>query len=180
MISNKPLSFVLSYVSCVSSTTYLDSSDQELQYSRRTHKQTKRRQCVLYEMSHVMSNPVYAISEQYAQSDQRLCCSLPRYYDAPSFYIRNCKPLPNFCCCAGRFVSYLVANSEDTFSRDEAQITTTFRTSFRFPINGVTMLDLDPPLYKQKRPRGRAFSAPDFGSRVRGFESRWRRDSSRT
>ena len=31
-----------------------------------------------------------------------------------------------------------------------------------------------------KRPRGRAASAPDFGSRGRGFESRWRRDSSRT
>ena len=30
-----------------------------------------------------------------------------------------------------------------------------------------------------KRPRGRAVSAPDFGSRGRGFESRWRRDSSR-
>ena len=32
----------------------------------------------------------------------------------------------------------------------------------------------------EKRPRGRAVSAPDFGSRGRGFESRWRRDSSRT
>ena len=32
----------------------------------------------------------------------------------------------------------------------------------------------------KKRPRGRAVSAPDFGSRGRGFESRWRRDSSRT
>ena len=31
-----------------------------------------------------------------------------------------------------------------------------------------------------KRPRGRAVSAPDLGSRGRGFESRWRRDSSRT
>ena len=31
-----------------------------------------------------------------------------------------------------------------------------------------------------KRPRGRAVSAPDFGSRGRGFESRWRRDFSRT
>ena len=31
-----------------------------------------------------------------------------------------------------------------------------------------------------KRPRGRAVSAPDFGSRGRGFESHWRRDSSRT
>ena len=34
--------------------------------------------------------------------------------------------------------------------------------------------------HNSKRPRGRAVSAPDFGSRGRGFESRWRRDSSRT
>ena len=33
---------------------------------------------------------------------------------------------------------------------------------------------------KLKRPRGRAVSASDFGSRGRGFESRWRRDSYRT
>ena len=33
-------------------------------------------------------------------------------------------------------------------------------------------------LFQLKRPRGRVVSAPDFGSRGRGFESRWRRDSS--
>ena len=31
-----------------------------------------------------------------------------------------------------------------------------------------------------KRPQGRAVSAPYFGSRGHWFESRWRRDSSRT
>ena len=36
-----------------------------------------------------------------------------------SFCIRNFKPLPSFYCWAGRFVSYLVANPEDRFSRDE-------------------------------------------------------------
>ena len=36
------------------------------------------------------------------------------------------------------------------------------------------------PAKNRKRPRGRAVSAPDFGSWGRGFESRWRRDSSRT
>ena len=35
-------------------------------------------------------------------------------------------------------------------------------------------------LKDQKGPRGLAVSAPDFGSRGRGFESHWRRDSSRT
>ena len=39
-----------------------------------------------------------------------------------SFYIRNFKPLPSFFGGAGRFVSYLVANPEGRFSRDEAQI----------------------------------------------------------
>ena len=29
---------------------------------------------------------------------------------------------PSFCGCAGRFVSYLVANPEDRFSHDEAHI----------------------------------------------------------
>ena len=40
-----------------------------------------------------------------------------------SIYIRNFKHLASFCGCAGRFESYLVENSENRFSRDEAQIT---------------------------------------------------------
>ena len=75
-----------------------------------------------------MRKPVYAICEQQrhrsacasAQSDQSLCCSLPRQYDTSSFYIKNFKPLPSFCGCAGWFVSYMVGNPEDRFSRDEA------------------------------------------------------------
>ena len=31
-------------------------------------------------------------------------------------------PLTSFCGCASRFESYLVANPEDRFSRDEAQL----------------------------------------------------------
>ena len=57
-----------------------------------------------------------------AQSDQHLCFSLPRYYNTSSFYIRNFKHLPGFCGCAGPFESYLVADPEDRFSRDEADI----------------------------------------------------------
>ena len=37
-------------------------------------------------------------------------------------YIQSLKILACFCGCAGRFVSYLVANPEDRFSRDEARI----------------------------------------------------------
>ena len=36
--------------------------------------------------------------------------------------MRNLKPPPSFCICAGRIVSYLVGNPEDRFSRDEAHI----------------------------------------------------------
>ena len=77
-----------------------------------------------------MKKPVHAICEQqrrrsaYAlvQSDQHLCCSLPRQYNTSSFYIQNFKSLPSFCDCADRFESTLVANPEDIFSRDEAQM----------------------------------------------------------
>ena len=75
-----------------------------------------------------MRKPVYAICEQQrrrsacasVQSDQHLCCSLPRQYNISSFYIRNFKSLATFCDCATRFESYPVANPEDRFSRDEA------------------------------------------------------------
>ena len=40
----------------------------------------------------------------------------------PLVSIRNFKPLPSFCDCAGRFESTLVANPEDRFSRDVAEI----------------------------------------------------------
>ena len=46
-----------------------------------------------------------------AQSDQRLCCSLLRWYNISRFYSRNFKTLASFCGCAGRFVSGLVGNS---------------------------------------------------------------------
>ena len=82
-------------------------------------------------MSPVMRKPVYAISEQQrrrtvcasAQSDQHLCCSLPRSYDTATFYIQNFKPLHRVCGCAGPFESTLVTNLENNFPRDKAQIT---------------------------------------------------------
>ena len=72
-----------------------------------------------------MRKPVFAVCVQQgrrsacasAQSDQRICCSLPRYYNTSSFYIRNFKPLPSFCGCTGRLESILVANPEDRFSQ---------------------------------------------------------------
>ena len=84
------------------------------------------------DMGRVRRKPVLAICEQRrrksaftsTQSDQRLCCSLPRWYMyiISSCYIRNFKPLASFCGCAGRFESYLVKNSEGRFSGDEAHI----------------------------------------------------------
>ena len=81
-------------------------------------------------MSHIMRKPAYDICKQQrprsacasAQSDQHLCCSLPRYYNTSSFFIRTFKPLPSSCGCAGQFESYLVANPKDRFSHDESQI----------------------------------------------------------
>ena len=46
-----------------------------------------------------------------AQTDQRLCCSLPRQNDTSSLYIRNFKILAGLCSLAGQFVSCLVRNS---------------------------------------------------------------------
>ena len=102
-----------------------------------------------------MRKPVYAVCEQQrrrsacasAQSDQRLCCSLPRSHDTSSFYTRNFKPLLSFCGCAGWFESTLVADPEDRFSRDEAQMSgnqisvreewngTALRTSLRYVVS---------------------------------------------
>ena len=77
-----------------------------------------------------MRKLVLAICEQYrrrsacacAQSDQHLCFSLLDRIITLKIYIQNSKPLASFCGCAGRFVSYLVENPEDRFSRDEAHI----------------------------------------------------------
>ena len=60
--------------------------------------------------------------DQPTQSDQRICCSLPRQYNISCFCIWNLKPLAGLCSWAGRFESYLVENPEDRFSRDEAQL----------------------------------------------------------
>ena len=49
-----------------------------------------------------------------------------------------------------------------------------------YPAKQTMHVNLRPFYGKKKLPRGRAVSAPDFGSRGRGFESRWRRDYSRT
>ena len=73
-----------------------------------------------------MRKPVYAICGQQrrssactsTQSDQHLCCLLPRQYNTSFFCVRNFKPLASVCGCAGRFESYLVANPKDRFSRD--------------------------------------------------------------
>ena len=59
----------------------------------------------------------------HREADQRLCFrntdnTIPLL---PKF-IRNFKPLANFCGCKARFVSDLVGNPEDRFSHDEAQI----------------------------------------------------------
>ena len=64
-------------------------------------------------------NVSYAICEQQrrrsacasAQSDQCLCCSLPRQNDTSSLYIRNFKILAGLCSWADQFASCLVGDS---------------------------------------------------------------------
>ena len=74
--------------------------------------------------------PAFTMCEQqrrrsawaFGQSNQRLYCSLLRWYNISSFYIQNFKLLASFGGCAGRFESYLVENPEDRFPGEEAQI----------------------------------------------------------
>ena len=64
-------------------------------------------------------NASYAICKQqrrrsacaFAQSDQCLCCSLPRQNDTSSLHIRIFKSLAGLCSCADQFVSFLVGDS---------------------------------------------------------------------
>ena len=80
-----------------------------------------------------MRTPAFAICKQQrhrsacasTQSDQCPCYWLLRQDNTSSFYIQNFKPLASFYCCAGQFESYLVGNTDDRFSRDEAHIQTT-------------------------------------------------------
>ena len=108
---------------CHEKTCYCPIQTTKVQISLCIHNEAKL-------FGPVTRNPVIALCKQQrrrsacasAQSDQRLCCSLPGQYNTSSFYIRNFKPLPSFCDCADRFESTLVANPEDRFSCNEAQI----------------------------------------------------------
>ena len=101
-------------------------------------------------LSHVMRKPVYAICEQQrcrsacasAQSDQCLCCSLPRYYNTSSFYTRNFKPLASLWSWAGQFESYLVKNPEGFVMRQCLQ-------AFEEASAGI-QIDADPELQSLK------------------------------
>ena len=64
----------------------------------------------MFKISNVMRKPGNAICEQQrrrsacasAQSDQHLCCSLPRQYNTSSFYIQNFRPPTSFYRWAGQ------------------------------------------------------------------------------
>ena len=61
-------------------------------------------------------------------------------YNTSSFCIQNFKTLDCLCSWAGRFESYLVANPEDRFSRDEAQLKTAQKSTlywYDFRVVGV-------------------------------------------
>ena len=56
------------------------------------------------------------------QSDQRLCCSLPGWYNISACHSRNFKTLARLISWAGRFESHLFGNPVDRFSRDETNL----------------------------------------------------------
>ena len=80
-------------------------------------------------MSHVMRKPDFCLCEDKGAdqlcsnctADQRLCF---RYTDStfPHLLIPKVSSLAFFCGCSGRFVSDLVGNPEDSFSRVTAHI----------------------------------------------------------
>ena len=84
---------------------------------KKTTKQTRALK-IQIQLSLVMRKPVYAICEKQrrrsasasAQSDQRLCCSLPGQYNTSTCCIKNFKALASFCSWADRFEPYLVEN----------------------------------------------------------------------
>ena len=91
---------------------------------------------VLLHMSRVMRKMDFCLGENtgidqlhsnceadYCEADQLLCL---RYADSTTpllfIYSQNFKPLACFCSCTGQFVSDLVGNSKDQFSRVTAHI----------------------------------------------------------
>ena len=111
-----------------------------------------------------MRIPVYAICEQqrrrstcaFAQSDQRLYCSLFRLYNISSLHTCNFMTLAGFFSSSGGFESYLVENPENRFSRDEAQIRTARSNSSKKPSDPpaqcqTTMLQEKHPVRKINR-----------------------------
>ena len=116
-------------------------------------------------------NVSYAICEQQrcrsacasAQSDQCLCCSLPRQNDTSSLYIRNFKILAGLC--SSEQVSLWVAWSEtpeDTFSHGGAQllflqVPDTLTSTLE--VDCVIYLKTDCFNYRYKESEGVCFSA---------------------
>ena len=86
-------------------------------------------------MNHVMKKKKFLPyannkgADQLAQSDQHFWF---RYLD--SFYTQNFKTLASLCSWAGRFESYLVADPEDRFSRDEAHLYVGYRCEERWRV----------------------------------------------
>ena len=77
-------------------------------------------------MSRIVRKPDFCLGENKGadqlrgnrEADQRLCFR----YNFSASYIQNFKLLALFCDCTGRFVSDLVGNPEDRFSRVAAHI----------------------------------------------------------
>ena len=96
-------------------------------------------------MRRVMRKPAFCICENKdadqlhgnREADQRLCF---RYIEIASPFlllIQSFKPTAIFCGCTARFVSDLVGNPEDRFSRDVAYLHR--RVSLMHPVHPTSL-----------------------------------------
>ena len=58
----------------------------------------------------------------YVKTKAQINTQLISYIDSTTLYFINFQPLAIFCGCIARFVSNLIRNPEDRFSRGEVQI----------------------------------------------------------
>ena len=122
--------------------SYFVARSHALFCTKPKHKNNKPLKCRIikhrpqldFHLKHLVIKPVYVVhvckqqrhrsAWESAQSDHRLCYSLPRQHNACSYrcYIQNIKTLASFCSWAGRFESCLVAHPRRQVSRDIAHL----------------------------------------------------------
>ena len=95
------------------------SNNQSVTFSQKTLFRQNFCHCFIFEPHHEKTCLCHMRTTRRrsacasAQSDQRLCCSLPGWHNTSTCYLQNFKTLVSFCGCAGRFEFYLVKNPKN-------------------------------------------------------------------